>query len=214
MELVQHQSRMLKDDFAPFVLYPWLRYSVVTDGVYCAQCHLFAGPDARVKTLVTTVLRDWSNISKVVLSHMKSEAHLSNCDSASHFLAIMKGEKKDILCSMSSQYNVVVEKNRKILVSITEAIVFCGKQKLALRGHEGDKGNFQALLSFQAKQDPILKEHLEHGDPRSMYLSPDLQNELISICGKQIADSIVSKCNSAPCFKFMADEATDASTME
>ncbi|XP_052806505.1 52 kDa repressor of the inhibitor of the protein kinase-like [Mya arenaria] len=145
---------------------------------------------------------------------MKSEAHLSNCDSPDHFLAIMKGEKKDILCNMSSQYNVAVEKNRKILVSITEAIVFCGKQNIALRGHEGDKGKFQALLRFQAKQDPILKEHLEHGDPRSMYLSPDIQNELISICGKQIADSIVSKCNSAPCFGFMADEATYASTME
>ncbi|WAQ94404.1 hypothetical protein MAR_006875, partial [Mya arenaria] len=89
---VQGRFRTLQPKY--FVSYPWLRYSVVTDGVYCAQCHLFAGPDARVKTLVTTVLRDWSNISKVVLSHMKSEAHLSNCDSADHFLAIMNGEKK------------------------------------------------------------------------------------------------------------------------
>ncbi|WAR15706.1 hypothetical protein MAR_005811 [Mya arenaria] len=91
----KHHSRFLKTTNTPLVVYGCaLRYSVVNDCVYCTQCHLFAGPDACVKTLVTIVLRDWSNISKVVLSHMKSEAHLSNCDSADHFLAIMKGEKK------------------------------------------------------------------------------------------------------------------------
>ena len=143
-----------------------------------------------------------------------SESHLSKCDAADNFLAIMKGEKKDILCNMPTQYNAVIEKNRKILVSITQAIIFCGKQTIALRGHEEDKGNFRALLSFQAKHDPVLKEHLERGDARSMYLSPDIQNELIAICGNLISEQIVSNCNRATCFGFMADEATDASTME
>ena len=194
--------------------YPWLRYSVASDGVYCAQCHLFAGPDNRVKTLVRTVLRDWSNISKTVVSHSKSESHLSNCEAADNFLAVMKGDKKDICCTMSSPYNAAVEKNRNILVSIVEAIIFCGKQNIAIRGHEAEKGNFRALLNFQAKHDPVLKEHLEKGDARSMYLSPDIQNELISICGNLITERIVLECNQAPCFGFMADEATDASTME
>ena len=143
-----------------------------------------------------------------------SESHLSKCDAADNFLAIMKGEKKDILCNMPTQYNAVIEKNRKILVSITQAIIFCGKQTIALRGHEEDKGNFRALLSFQAKHDPVLKEHLERGDARSMYLSSDIQNELIAICGNLISEQIVSNCNRATCFGFMADEATDASTME
>ena len=192
----------------------WLRYSVAADGVYCAQCHLFAGADSRGKTLVSNVLRDWSNISKIVVKHAQSQAHLSNCDAADNFVAIMKGDKKDILCNMSTQYNAVVEKNRKILVSITEAIIFCGKQNIALRGHETDKGNFRALLEFRASHDTVLKDHLENGDPRSMYLSPRIQNELISICGNTITENIVAKCNRAFCFGFMADEATDASTME
>ncbi|WAR17249.1 hypothetical protein MAR_031843, partial [Mya arenaria] len=156
---------MLKDGLAPFNQ----SNSCHIYG-YAILWSLMVSTAPNAICLLALMLADWSNISKVVLSHMKSEAYLSNCDSADHFLAIMKGEKKDILCSMSSQYNVVVEKNRKILVSIIEAIVFCGKQNIALRGHEGDKRNFQALLSFQAKQDPILKEHLEQGDPRSMYL--------------------------------------------
>ena len=47
-----------------------------------------------------------------------------------------------------------------------------------------------------------------------MYLSPDIQNELIAICGNLISEQIVSSCNRATCSGFMADEATDASTME
>ncbi|WAR23049.1 LOW QUALITY PROTEIN: hypothetical protein MAR_036718, partial [Mya arenaria] len=104
---------------------------VVTDGVYCAQCHLFAGPDARVKALVTTVLRDWSNISKVVLSHMKSDANLSNCDSADHHSAIMKGEKKTYYVACHPNTMWLLKRTERSF--ITEAIVFCGKQNIALR---------------------------------------------------------------------------------
>ena len=70
------------------------------------------------------------------------------------------------------------------------------------------------MLEYQAKYNPVLRDHLEKGDPRTMYTSPDIQNEIIEICGNQIRDEIVRKCNSAPFFGFMADEATDASTME
>lgn len=46
------------------------------------------------------------------------------------------------------------------------------------------------------------------------YLSPDIQNEIIEICGDIISDDIVQACNSAPCFGFIADEATDVATIE
>ncbi|XP_052792412.1 uncharacterized protein LOC128226526 [Mya arenaria] len=167
-----------------FVDFPWLRYSLSTDGVYCAQCHLFSGPDSRVKTLVSSVLRDWSNIAKIVANHAKSEAHLANCDFADTFLSVMNGNQPDMMRKLSSQYNTLVKKNRQIMISITEAIIFCAKQNIALRGHDDDGGNFKALLSFQAKHDRVLKDHLTNGDPRSMYLSPDIQNELIGLCGK------------------------------
>ena len=42
----------------------------------------------------------------------------------------------------------------------------------------------------------------------------NIQNELLSICGKQISDQIVNDCNSAVCFAVMADECTDKSTKE
>ena len=55
-----------------------------------------------------------------------------------------------------------------------------------------------------------MKQHLHEGNPRTKYTSPMVQNELIDICGKIISDEIVSSCNSALFFGFIADEATDA----
>jgi hypothetical protein len=55
---------------------------------------------------------------------------------------------------------------------------------------------------------------MECGDPRMLYTSPSIQNELISIAGEQISSDLVAACNKAGMFGFIADEATDASTME
>ncbi|WAR09075.1 hypothetical protein MAR_019033, partial [Mya arenaria] len=128
-----------------FSTYQWLRYSVKDDGLYCAPCHVFSGPDPQTDGL--------EQCRKVVGNHDKSEGHLSQCEAADNFIAVMSGQKKDIERCLSSQYNSVFEKNRQILVSIVEAIIFCGKQNIALRGHENEKGNFTALLKFKAKHD-------------------------------------------------------------
>ena len=117
-------------------------------------------------------------------NHNKSEQHRAQREAADNFIAIHSGAKKDIEKCISSKYNEIVEKNRQILVRIMEAVVFCGKQNIALRGHDDEKGNFQALLHHQSKRDPILLEHPEKGDPRSKYLSPIIQNKLINICGQ------------------------------
>ena len=41
-----------------------------------------------------------------------------------------------------------------------------------------------------------------------------IQNELIQLCGDYIHKSLVKDCNRAPFYAFLADEATDAATME
>ncbi|XP_060568090.1 zinc finger MYM-type protein 1-like [Ruditapes philippinarum] len=102
---------------------------------------------------------------------------------------------------------------------IVDTLMLCGKQNIPIRGHREDadsdrKGNFQALLEFQAKNNPVPKDHLENGDPRTRYTSPKIQNEIIAICGKLISDEIVTECNQSQMFSLIADEATDCATME
>ena len=135
-------------------------------------------------------------------------------EAADNFVAIQEGRQKDILATMSSSYNVLVEKNRQILTGIVDAIILCGRQNIALRGHEDSTSNFQALLNYQAKYNPVLSEHLKNGDPATKYTSPQIQNEIIDICREMIRSDCVRACNKAPCFGFIADEATDVATME
>ena len=129
----------------------WLRYSVSADGVYCAPCYLCGGQDPRCKALSYVPVSDWSNIKKIIEKHETSVYHADQKIGADNFCAVMRGEKKDIECSIATQYNILVEKNRLILAGIVDTILFCGKQNIALRGHEDDMGNFKALLKLQAK---------------------------------------------------------------
>jgi hypothetical protein len=42
-----------------------------------------------------------------------------------------------------------------------------------------------------SETDLVLAEHLKQSPPNSRYLSPQIQNELIELCGNQIRDNII-----------------------
>ena len=55
---------------------------------------------------------------------------------------------------------------------------------------------------------------------RVKYTSPDIQNELIELCGAdtkvgaEILNQLVDACKRSPCFAIIADECTDKATKE
>ena len=69
----------------------------------------------------------------------------------------------------SDNDNTVVKRvteNRQILKKISQAILFCARQCIALHGIEeslatlGNPGNFLAFLAVQASYDDLLRQHL------------------------------------------------------
>ena len=60
-----------------------------------------------------------------------------------------------------------IKRNREILKAIASAVLYCGKQGVALRGDteklnkSGNPGNFLTLLKLLAVNDKVLCEHLE-----------------------------------------------------
>ncbi|XP_060574771.1 zinc finger MYM-type protein 1-like [Ruditapes philippinarum] len=209
-------GKFRKIQFRWFVDNTWLHYSTSKQGVYCAPCFLFSGKDenSKQKSLAAVPLVDPSNIGKTIQAHAVSNLHRESCEAAHNFISVMTGDKKDIVCSLSSAHEQTVEKNRKILVDIVDSLILCGRQNIAIRRHQDDRSNFAAIHQLQAKDNTVLRDHLEHDNPRTKYTSPEIQNELISICGEIISKTIVEACNAAPFFGFIADEATDAATME
>ncbi|XP_022162321.1 uncharacterized protein LOC111028090 [Myzus persicae] len=76
-------------------------------------------------------------------------------------------------------------------------------------------GNFRALLRFRVDSgDTILEEHLKNGPKNSLYTSPGIQNEIISICGDIVKSKIIQRVNAAECFSVLADETTDIGRIE
>ena len=82
-----------------------------------------------------------------------------------------------------------IEENRLVLKAIARAVLYCGRQCIALRGHREkldqseNPGNFLALLKVLSGSDPVLETHLKTGG-RVTYLSPQSQNEMIEVIGK------------------------------
>lgn len=200
-----------------------MKYSKTTDSVYCAPCRFF-GPKSgtlKEKTFGVNHVTDWSNIRKLIQRHITMKSHETSLSAADDFLDVMEGKTKSVTRQISSHYDKIVTRNRQILEIIIETIIFCGQQNIALRGHEEDKGNFMTLLQYRSKDNDLLREHLVshkleniQSTNKTTYLSPEIQNEIIEICGEIISDDIVKTCNAAPCFGFMADEATDVATIE
>ena len=80
------------------------------------------------------------------------------------------------------------------MLSLIRAIIVCGQQNLALRGHadsgyvldvkndENNDGNFRSILRLMMMcGDEDLKNHLETALRNARYTSPIIQNEIINI---------------------------------
>jgi len=76
-----------------------------------------------------------------------------------------------------------------------------------------NEGNFRAILKYKAKDIDYLKNHLE-SESRNKYISPQIQNEIITIRGDLILSKLVKMVNSSQCFSVLADETTDVSVKE
>jgi len=108
------------------------------------------------------------------------------------------------------------------IVPTVETAILCGKQGLALRGDNDQgsiksldlpvniDGNFHALLRFRAQGGG----HHLNCEHNAKYVSPAIQNEIISTCNELILKELVCNVNAARCFSENADETADVSGTE
>lgn len=76
-----------------------------------------------------------------------------------------------------------------------------------------NQGNFRSILLYRCKGDEYLTNLLK-SEGRNKYITPQIQNEIISACGNLILQTIVKKVNNSQCFTVLADETTDISVTE
>ena len=203
--------------------YGWLVYSPAAGGGLCKYCTLFASKNDKRKYVGVLVSKPFVNLVKAVGKDGVLENHQNNQyhkDAVQRGLLLIQHQKTPehsmpYLISQANRH--VYQKNIIILKSIVEAVVFCGKQSLPLRGHRDDrssvsshKGNFLALIELMSKHDSALREHIESGQKNAQYTSKTIQNEVIDIIAEYIRkQNTRSLDNDNAFFSIIADEVTD-----
>ena len=104
--------------------------------------------------------------------------------------------------------------HRNMFMKVLECVRFLAKQGLPLRGNHEDsvafEGNLYQLLLLQAKDCAPLGSWIRNRD----YISPEIINEIITLCGKTLLRQLLKDISAADYFALIADEATDISHNE
>jgi len=214
-------------------LFQWLAYSNNKNGSFCKFCVLFLnsnhvgkGSNSVVGTLVLRPHTNLKNALDTFRNHEKTNYHQCAFETAENIMSILNKKKDSIIIQLDTKRAKDISVNRAKLKPIIQTIRFCGRQQIALRGHEDwgritmdepDKnyGNFRSLLRYRANSgDVILKEHLETSNSRELYTSPIIQNEIVTIFGELIQSHLVNEISKAEFFTILADETTDITQVE
>ena len=117
--------------------------------------------------LVNKPFRDWKNAIERFTSHGNAEYHTQSMILGEHFTSNIEHPENSIDVQFKPIKAENIRNNRIILASIINAILYCGRQCIGLRGdHEnlntsGNPGNFLALLNLIGQYDQTVKGHLD-----------------------------------------------------
>ena len=120
----------------------------------------------------------------------------------------------DVRAQLSRQHEAEMKNQRAMFMNLLECVRYLARQGLPLRCHNEDSltfdGNLLQLLPLQAKDDAHVGLWLKKRD----YVSPDIINEIISLCGQKLLRQLLKESCEANFFALIVDEATDFSHNE
>ena len=190
------------------------------------------GGGQKLGKLINKPLVDFSDLTGTtgdLTRHSLSSHHKTSMLKADEFLLRTKpGSLKDVHNLIDNERKKEALRNRSFLKPLVETILLCARQNLALRGHydngpictdgsepDHNDGNFRALLRYRIRGgDSVLKEHLDTAKQNAKYTSNTIQNELVSISGKLVLESVAKDVNNAQFWSILADETQDRAKRE
>ena len=126
-------------------------------------------------------------------NHSSSKYHLDATEDAMLFKRSIEQPEVNVDVQLNKEKRCKIEENRHIVKCAAEAVLYCGRQCIALRGHSeklqdaSNPGNFLALLEVLGAHDPALEAHLTSPMMQNAtYMSHQTQDQLADIMGKDI----------------------------
>ncbi|XP_041374266.1 zinc finger MYM-type protein 1-like [Gigantopelta aegis] len=217
--------------------YKWMVYSPSLDAAFCIHCALMVptSEKRRVGAFVNTPFTMFYKLNEKAKVHERTGYHVNAmlASAALRDSVVNPQHKIDIRFDDEKKKNI--ERNRYILRTVAEAIVFCGRQCIAIRGNNervlendtaatdltqcrGNPGNFLAALQMIANHDDVLGHHLAGiglANKNSKYTSPRIQNDIITIIGYDVIRSdLIEELKATRWFSILADEVTSSNKEE
>lgn len=196
----------------------WLIYSVKENSVFCFPCILF-GQKSHTLSNSKKGFQDWKHLHPVIPQHENSYEHKNN------YVKWKILEKNMRSGNMLDDYvlNSIKQETitwREVVKIIIDAILFCAKNNIALRGTNEIIGNsnsgiFLSIIELVSQDNVTLKKHIEtHKKGSVTYFSPLIQNEIINIIGDKTRNEIINRIQKAKYFSILFDCTPDVSRKE
>ncbi|CAG9797665.1 unnamed protein product [Chironomus riparius] len=206
-----------------FQTFPWIYYSKCSDSVFCKFCFFYGNGNG--SKFVLNGFRNWRKSIENFETHQSAGFHIKAATIIATRNSILDGKFKPINEVIDKELDVQKQNNQQLLQPIIEAIIVCGRQNLSLRGkHDSgplfstddnvNDGNLRSLLRWRAQSDSKFMELVKNAPKNATYLSPTIQNEVISIIERIIIDRRVHKLKKSTFFSIFADETSDRANIE
>jgi len=167
----------------------------------------------------TNGFHDFHHQGRGIRAHEETQQHFTNSITWKTFISDMRKEK--LIDEVSERQTVSeIQHWKKVLCGILDAVVFLAKNNLAFRGKSTsidaqDCGNFLSLIKLLSNYYPPLATHLNQLQKhKTSYLSPQIQNEFIGLCGNFVRDEILKEIRASKYFTIMFDSTPDSSKKE
>ena len=156
-------------------------------------------------------------------SQNKANYHLSAVVQAESLKTAIQNPSASIDNQLRQIRQADIIRNRAILQALAEAILLCGRQGIALRGHRDDstaesdsnRDTFLALLDYSVKSgNKVLANHFKECSKNATYTSKTTQNDLIQAIGDHLRDKLLLEIKAAKWYSVLCDEVTDISDKE
>ena len=127
-------------------------YSEEVDGAVCITCALFSRSRSTLGQFVNSPFRTWQKKNEKCKDHQTARYHQELLQLADEFRARIEKPEEGVDALIDNRIAQNVVRNRKILKSLADAVLYCGRQCIALRRHRekidgpGNPGNFLSLV--------------------------------------------------------------------
>lgn len=151
-------------------------------------------------------------------THFSCDAHIAALRDYANF--VRDGRHIDTLLTKQQQRSIIdseseKEKNREVIEMLFDVAKTLTRNGMALRGNNADDdGNFRQIVNLLSRHNPVMKSCIDNRSVRkyhTTYLSPEYQNEFISLLGDEVRSRICRYVKRPGFCSVMADTTPDVS---